>query len=102
MSLSAAELDDVRKVLADLPSGDGPDLSALQSIEEVLGYMIAYARAEGRDEVEWLELFIRLADLSPERVRRAERVLRRLGYTAATAMMRRIAGRRKHDLAPLQ
>jgi hypothetical protein len=83
------------------PDHDAIDLSALQSIEEVIGYVIAAARAEGENEVDLVELLVRATDLTPDDVRRAERVLRPLGYVSVADMLRKIAGRRKQGLAPL-
>jgi hypothetical protein len=83
------------------PDHDAIDLSALQSIEEVIGYVIAAARAEGLDEVDLVEVLVRAIDLSPTDVRRVERVLRPLGYIQVADRLRQIAGRRKRDLVPL-
>ena len=84
------------------PDHDAIDMSALQSTEEIIGFVIASARAEGLDEVDLVEVLVRAIDLSPTDVRRAERVLRPLGYVAVADMLRNIAGRRKNSLAPLR
>jgi hypothetical protein len=81
------------------PDHDAIDLSALQSIEEVIGYVIAAARAEGEDEVDVVELLVRATDLTPDDVRQVARLLRSLGYVAVADMLRKIAGRRRHSLA---
>jgi hypothetical protein len=83
------------------PDHDAIDMSALQSTEEIIGFVIASARAEGLDEVDLVEVLVRAIDLSPDAVRRAERVLRPLGYIQVADRLRQIAGRRKHGLAPL-
>jgi hypothetical protein len=102
MPISAADVAEARRLGEMVPDHDAIDMTALQSIEEVIGYVIAAARAEGDDEVDLVELLVRAADLTPDEVRRVERVLRPLGYVAVADMLRQIAGRRKRDLAPLR
>jgi hypothetical protein len=102
MTVSASDLAELQRFAANAPDIDANDLSALQTIPEVLGYMIACARHDGDDEVDAAELLIRFTELSPDDVRGAEGVLRRLGYIQVADMMKKIAGRRKYDLAPLK
>jgi hypothetical protein len=94
----AAELDALRS-LADVEPSD--DLQPLTTPEAVIGYFVAYARAEGLDEADLAELLVRGAGMSPAAVRASERTLRRLGYGLVSDRLREIAGRRKHDLRPL-
>jgi hypothetical protein len=100
--VDAADIAEVQRMAALAPEYDVDDLSALQSIPEVLGYIVACARAEDRDEAADVELVVRSVDMSPDAVRVAELILRPLGYVAVCDMLRKIAGRRKHELAPLQ
>jgi hypothetical protein len=65
---------------------------------EVIAWLIADARAAGDSEVEAAELQIRHALLPASEVRTAARVLGDLGYADVATMMRRIVGKRKHDL----
>ena len=51
------------------PDHDNAELTALQTIPEVLGYIIACARHDGDDEVDAAELLIRFTELSPDDVR---------------------------------
>jgi hypothetical protein len=102
MPVDAADVEQLRSMIGTLPDHNAADLSALESTEEVLGYVIAVSRSEGWDEVDMTELVLRAGEFSPHDIRRAERVLRPLGYVRVADMMRRIAGRRKHSLAPLQ
>jgi hypothetical protein len=101
MPVSAADIAEVRRMAAMLPDHNATDLSALETTEEVIGFVAAAARAEGEDEADLCEILVRVAELPPAAVRRAERVLRPLGYTAVANRLRKIAGRRKHTLAPL-
>jgi hypothetical protein len=102
MALSSADVVEARRRLADPPPDHHPvDMSALQSVEEVIAFSIACLRAEGENEVELIELLVRAIDLDPKEVRRIEYVLRPLGYTSVSDMLRQIAGRRKNTLAPL-
>jgi hypothetical protein len=101
MPVSAADIEQVRTLAATLPDHERQDLSALETPAAVIGYIIACARAQGADEVEWAELLIRAGEMSPDEVRSYERTLRRLGYVQVADMMRGLAGRRKHALKPL-
>lgn len=83
-----ADVAEVRKAMAALPQGEPDELGELQSVPEVLAYTIALARAEGRDEVEAVELVVRAADLSRNERRSAATVLRKLGYRAVADMLR--------------
>jgi hypothetical protein len=101
MSASAADIAEVRRLVEEPPAHDEADLSALESVPAVIGFTIACARAEGEDECDVVETLVRAADLSPDAVRGAERVLRPLGYVQVCDMLRKIAGRRKHGMAPV-
>ena len=79
---------DVERVRALLPAADSGELQALATIPEVLGYIVAYARAEGADELELTELVVRAADLSRNERRSAATVLRKLGYVRVSDMLR--------------
>jgi hypothetical protein len=93
MPVSAADIAEVRRMAAMAPDYDASDLSALQTTEEVLGYLIATARAEGDDEADLCEIVVRAVELSPADVRRTEGILRRLGYRVVANRLRQIAGR---------
>ena len=85
MPVDAATVEQVR---AMLPTADSGDLAVLETIPEVLGYIVAYARSEGADELELTELVARAADLSRNERRSAATVLRKLGYRAVADMLR--------------
>jgi len=89
-------------MVAALPESAAADLSPLTSTAEVLAFVATAARSWGEDESDMCELTVRLCDMQPDDVRRDARVLRRLGYVAVANMMRRLAGRRRRDLAPLR
>jgi hypothetical protein len=101
MPVSGADLEQLRSMIATVPNHDAPDLSALESVEELLGFLVADARSRGADEADMVEMFVRLAELSPDDVRAAQRVLAALGYRAVAARLKELAGRRKHTLRPL-
>jgi hypothetical protein len=86
--IDLADVAEVRKIMAALPQGEADELGELQTIPEVLAYTIALARAEGRDELEAVELVVRAADLSRDERRHAQGILRRLGYRAVADMLR--------------
>lgn len=88
MPIDLADVAEVRKAVAALPQGEPDELGELQSVPEVLAYTIALARAEGRDEVEAVELVVRAADLSRNERRHAQGILRKLGYVGVSDMLR--------------
>jgi hypothetical protein len=100
MTISAADLVKARDLAASVP--DAGDMSVCDTVEEVIALTIANARQDGDSEADSVELVIRLAEMTPAAVRRSELILRALGYVEVCGMMRRIAGRRRHDLAPLR
>jgi hypothetical protein len=87
---------------ATAPEHGGTDLSMLETVEELYGWLIACARSEGNSsEADTVELFCRFSNTSAPEAREIAAVLGRLGYTEAATRLREIAGRRKHDLMPL-
>jgi hypothetical protein len=77
MTVSAPDLAEMRQLRETMPEiDDVGDLSALLTTEEVIGFTIASARHDGEDEVHMVELLIRLTEMSPDDVRRSERILR--------------------------
>jgi hypothetical protein len=101
MPVSAADMAELRRLEATLPESDTGDLAALQSTEEVLGYVIAVSRAEGWDESDAIEIVARSVGMSPADARSHARTLGRLGYRDVCARLQRIAGKRRNSLAPL-
>jgi hypothetical protein len=101
MAVSRADLDQVLALEGSVPVN--PSLAVLETVEEVVAFAVAQVRAEQWDEPEEdiAELIVRGAGLNPDKVRRVERNLRRLGYRLVADRLRAVAGRRKHDLAPL-
>jgi hypothetical protein len=99
MTISAADLAQARDLAVSVP--DAGDMSVCETVEEVFALLIANARHDGDSEADTVELLIRLAEMTPDAVRRSERILRPLGYVAVADMMRRITGKRKHSLVPL-
>ena len=98
----AVEVADIARLKAlDDTMPDTDELQPLKTVPQVFGYIIAYARSEGLDEDEMTELLARGSDMTPDTVRHCARVLRPLGYARASDRLRRLAGRRRHNLAPL-
>jgi hypothetical protein len=85
--VSAEGVEELRK-LGEEP---GDSLPALETIPEILAYTVAMARAEGRDECDDVELLCRAAPLSRDEIRKAERVLRALGYAAVCDRLKVLA-----------
>ncbi|WMT71141.1 hypothetical protein [Bradyrhizobium sp. Ash2021] len=98
--IDAADLERLKALEGTVPDTDA--LLPLTSIPEIIAYVVTSCRADGADEGDIAELLVRAADLSPDAVRRAERVLRPLGYAQVSDRLRKIAGRRQHSLAPLE
>jgi hypothetical protein len=71
------------------------DLSALTSIAEAIGYVIAVARQQGANEVDAVELLCHVVDITKDDLRTAERLLRRLGYTLVADKLRELARKAK-------
>src|SRR5690242_3927513 len=101
MAIDRRDLAELQRLEVAMPEYSDSDLSALETLEEVIAWLIADARSSGDDEGDAVELFIRHAQLAPNEVRSAEQILRRLGYIPVADTMRRITGRRRHILAPL-
>jgi hypothetical protein len=101
MAVNPPDLDELRRLEMTASEYGGTDLSSLETLEELIAWLIADARASGDSEVDAVELLIRYSGTTAPEVRSAERVLRRLGYIAVADMMRRIAGRRLTHLKPL-
>jgi hypothetical protein len=99
MPVDAADVAELQRLAATFQPDDS--LAPITSIPELIAYVATTSRAQGADEADWCELLIRSAEMTPDDVRAAERVLRPLGYVFVADMMRRLAGRRKRDLAPL-
>ena len=98
----AADLAELRRLEQAAPDS-GSDLSPLETIPAVFGFLIANARSEGSDDdgADQCELLARHAGMTASEVRTIAATLRRLGYAMAADRLRQIAGRRRHDLRPL-
>jgi hypothetical protein len=98
--ISAAALAAMAQEVAQVPESEVPDLSAIEKMPELLGFIVANARHLGEGEADMVEMFCRLAGMSGDEVRRHERTLRPLGYTLVCDRLKAIAGRRKGSLVP--
>lgn len=102
MAVNQSDLDRLHALEGSVPDNDS-SLACLQTGAEVVAFLIAQTRAEpdGGDECDLVELLVRSVGLTPNQVRRLERELRPLGYGKVCDRLRAVAGRRKHELAPL-
>jgi tRNA A58 N-methylase Trm61 len=91
MAVSAA---DVARVRAAMPA-HSDDLIALRSIPAVCAYVAQKAREEGADEAEHVEAVVRAAEVSRADLRKARRVLARLGYVAIATRLGELASKAK-------
>lgn len=94
MPADVTTIEQVRSMAATLPDDAVDDLRELQTIPEVLAYLVHVARAEGWDEVELVEI-IAAAALSRDELRKARDVLKRLGYVAVATMLGELARKSK-------
>ena len=102
MPVTAAEVEEARRLAATLPPDSDTGSGELRdSRPAITAYYITQCRAEGLDEVRVTEAAIRAGGLTADEVRADAKLLHQLGYIEVAAMMRSIAGRRKHDLKPL-
>jgi hypothetical protein len=88
MPVDAATMEQALAMAALVP--DSGEFAELETREEVFGYLIAYARAEGADEVELCEIAARAAGMSRDERRRAASTLKRLGYHQVSDMLRHL------------
>jgi hypothetical protein len=101
MSVDAADIAELRRMKAAEPALDLGDFIMLESIEEIVGYLVACSREIGSDESDMVETLVRLLELPPDEVRDLERILRPLGYRDVCGRLRQITGRRRGSLVPL-
>jgi hypothetical protein len=102
MPVSARDLEELRRLKLAMPEHGGADLSALQSVAEVVAYVATASRAEGGNPADEAELLIRHnGQVSPDGVRCVASVLKALGYAEVSQRLFEIAGKRKLDLRPL-
>ena len=103
MTISAADMAASAQLDAMTPDYfDGPpDLTPLATVESVLGYIVAWSRSQGHNEVDMVEMTVRLAGLDPGTVRRSAAILGRLGYGLVADRLHAVAGRRRNHLWPL-
>jgi hypothetical protein len=98
MSVTAADVAELRRVAAELPDND--DLRDLQTAEEILAYVVAVARAEGLDEADAVELVASGAAMSRHDLRQAASIMGKVGYTAVAARLRVLARKAKPEPMP--
>jgi hypothetical protein len=71
------------------------DLVALRSIPAVLAFVAQKARDDGEDEADNVEAVLKAANVTGPDLRKARRVLARLGYSAVSDRLGELAGKAK-------
>jgi hypothetical protein len=94
VTVSAADVAELRRLAAELPENGADNLQALHTVEELFAYVVALARAEGLDEADAIELFTRAARSSRDDLRRAAVIMGRLGYNLVSDRLRKLARRK--------
>src|SRR5437868_1101667 len=98
MGISAQDLAALRHAISEVPQADMLDLSSIQDIPELIAYLIAAAREAGEDELDWIEAYVELSELSVADMRESARVLEPLGYHGAVALLRGLVAEKRRVL----
>jgi hypothetical protein len=93
MPVSATDVERVRVAMAAEPDNGDAGLAALATLEEIIAFVVAIARAEGHDESDAVEIVCRAAEIERERLLEIAGVLAPLGYKHACARLRKVARR---------
>src|SRR5579862_5036191 len=101
MTVSARDLDELRRLEATQPDTGNTDLSALGTTAATYAWLITAARQEGDSEGDQVERLARHSGATADEVRAIAATLRRLGYAVAADRLKQIAGRRHRTLRPL-
>jgi hypothetical protein len=101
MTISAADLEELKRTEAVMPEHGGIDLSGLHTATELYAWLITTARADGEDEGDVVELFARHSGATAPELRSIAKTLNRLGYAVASDKLSQLAGKRRHSLRPL-
>jgi hypothetical protein len=89
-----AEIADLRRELERMEGRSGDDMKAIQDQATLFAYVIACARQEGHDEVEVIDMFVRVIRPYREEIRdEVIKVLRPLGYDAVCDHLRTLLRR---------
>ena len=88
MAVDPARVSTIVDLAATLP--DAGDFEHLNSLAEVIAYLVAVTRAEGDDELEAIEIVLTATKPGKKSLRDAERVLRALGYADVANLLQRL------------
>jgi hypothetical protein len=95
MPVAAEAVRRARQGLAE-GIGDASHLQGLETLAELIGFMVATSRAEGRgDDVDSVELLVRAVRFDKQTISEAGRLLAALGYTEVAQRLRELARRAK-------
>jgi CO/xanthine dehydrogenase FAD-binding subunit len=95
MAVSLADVARIREMAETLLDSD--ELAPLQTLAEIIAWLVACARSEGEDEIADVELVLTAVQPSPAKLSEAERTLRALGYRAVADLLRRMIKKRRQD-----
>lgn len=103
MAVNIGTMTELTRLEASLPPDrDGAEhLSAIETVDELFGFVVTDARAAGYDEADIVEMLARFSGMTAPEVRRIASVLRVLGYAIAADRLKLIAGKRHRALRPL-
>lgn len=89
MSVDPREVARLHRLADQVP--DSGELGQLQSLDEVIAYVVASAIQEGLDTLDVVELVLTAIDPPRASLRASARVLRRLGYGPVADLTQRLA-----------
>ena len=88
MAVDPARVATIVDLAPTLP--DAGEFEHLNSLAEVIAYLVAVTRAEGDDELEAIEIVLTATKPGKKSLREAQRVLRPLGYVEVANLLQRL------------
>jgi hypothetical protein len=95
MAVNPADVAHILEMAETLPDSD--ELAPLQTLAEIIAWLVACARSEGENEIADVELVLTAVQPSRAGLTEAERTLRALGYRAVADLLRRMIKKRRQD-----
>jgi hypothetical protein len=100
MAVDLAEVARLTEMANTLP--DAGDCAQLNTVAEIIAYIVACARSEGLDEIDSVELVLTAALPSRKNLFEARRTLRALGYTNIADLLLRLARKARKTRKPAE
>jgi hypothetical protein len=91
--VTAEDVQELRELAKHTP--DDESLRPLDTQPKLFAFVIAWSRAEGRNEVDDIELLCRAGEFTQRELRECIAVLAPLGYDAVVARLRKLARRKR-------